>query len=271
VIDIYSNKGKSKLKTFYLLLDVSITAILLGYTSFYLIFNKNQSYIFFILIEIIIGIYVLLYIVEAKYKKILNGLCLLGFILVGSGYLIVLVIKTFPGGKDYMINFFIILVSLLVAAGVAVFGSIYGAKLGAEKSIEGTMEILKEQMRVELHEKEKLRIEKATYIQSIIATFLSKEMEKNYEILDITGVKNLPIGTNFKLEFDEYEKTKYILLENPTRIVREINKLYSLFDDILNLNDNNRIQDKLKKLDEIIAQKEIVDILFCDVKYSKNV
>lgn len=170
-----------------------------------------------------------------------------------------------------MTNFFSVLISSIVAAGIAVFGSIYGAKLSAEKSIEATMEILKEQMMVELQEKERLRIEKATYIQSIIVTFLKKEIEKNYDILDITGIKNLPIGTNFMLQFEEYEKTKYILLENPTRIVREINKLYSLFEDILGLNDNSRVQDKLKKLDEIIEQKEIVDILFSDVKYTRNV
>lgn len=177
----------------------------------------------------------------------------------------------YTGGKYNMINFVSILVSSIVAAGLAVFGSIYGAKIGAERSIEGTMKILKEQMRIELQEKEKNRIENATYTQSIIVTFLNKEIEKNYEILDITGEKNFPIGTDFKLQFDEYEKTKYILLKNPTRSVREINKLYSLFNDILALNDNNQVQDKLKKIDEIIQQKDMVDILLSDIKYMKNV
>lgn len=169
-----------------------------------------------------------------------------------------------------MMNFFSIIISSVVAAGIAVFGSIYGAKIGAERGVEGVMGVLREQMEIEKQEKEKERIEKATYIQSIIITFLNKEIDKNYDILDITGEKNLPIGTEFKLQFDEYEKTKYLLLENPTRTVREINKLYSLFNDIVVLNDNDKVQEKLKKIDEIIEQKDTIEILLSNIKYMKN-
>lgn len=170
-----------------------------------------------------------------------------------------------------MTNIISVLLGAIVAAGIAVIGSLYGVKIGSQRALEGIMNLLKEQMQVEAIAKEKDRVEKATYIQSIILTFLNKEIEKNYEILDITGVKNLPIGTNFQLRFDEYEKTKYVLLENPTRSVREVNKLYSLFYDIIDLNDNNQVQQKLSKLDQIIEQKEIVDILLSDIKYMKNV
>lgn len=271
MIFIKENRATPKLKRICLLLDIILSSAAVAYTGFYISYNKKEVYIFLLIIEILIGMYVYIVITDIKYKSVLYGFCLFCFILVGCGYLIVSLTKIFPGGKDIMLIFFSVLISSLVGAGIAVFGSIYGVKISSERSLKGIMEVLKEQKNVELHEKEKMRIEKATYIQSIILTFLNKEIEKNYEILDISGEKNLPIGTVFKLQFDEYEKTKYLLLENPTRSVREINKLYSLFDDILQLNDNNKIQDKIKKLDEIIEQKDMVDILLSEVKYTRNV
>lgn len=169
-----------------------------------------------------------------------------------------------------MLYILIALVSIIAASGIGAIGSIYGARFGSEKSMQAIMETIKEQKREENEQKEKERVERVTYIQSIISTFITREMKENFSILDLTGEKNLPIGTNFILKFDEYEKTKYVLLENPTRAVREINKLYAMFYEITNMNSNNQIQDKLKKMDEIIEEKDTIEILLSDVKYMKN-
>ena len=157
----------------------------------------------------------------------------------------------------------------IIGAFIAVFSYKYGLKTGSEKALKGILETFNEKFNLELKEKESEKREKIAYVQDIIATFLMKEMNRNYEILDISGKKNLPVGTEFELEFDTFEKTKFILLENPTRAIREIYKLYSMFEDITKLNDTSQVQDKLKKLDDIIQQKEIVDILLSDVKYMR--
>jgi hypothetical protein len=157
----------------------------------------------------------------------------------------------------------------IVGAVIAVVSYKYGLKNGGEKALKGILETFNEKFDRELKEKEREKREQIAYVQDIIATFLMKEMKKNYEALDISGKKNLPVGTEFDLEFVAFEKTKYILLENPTRTVREIYKLYSLFEDITKLNDTNQVQDKMNKLDEIIQQKDIVDILLSDVKYMR--
>jgi hypothetical protein len=157
----------------------------------------------------------------------------------------------------------------IVGAVIAVVSYKYGLKTGSEKALKGILETFNEKFNMEQKEKEREKREKTAYVQDIIATFLMKEMNRNYEILDISGKKNLPVGTEFELEFDAFEKTKYILLENPTRTIREIYKLYSMFEDITQLNDTSQVQDKLKKLDDIIQQKEIVDILLSDVKYMR--
>lgn len=161
------------------------------------------------------------------------------------------------------------LAGCVLGAALAVACYRFGFKAGSEKALQGIMEAFQEQLRQQAQEKEKEKREKTSYVQDIIATFLMKEINKNYELLDLSGKKNLPIGTEFKLEFSVFENTKYILLEYPTRTVREIYKLYSLFDDITNLNDTSQVQDKLKKFDEIMEQKELVEILLSDVKYMR--
>lgn len=163
------------------------------------------------------------------------------------------------------------LISVAAASGIGAVASIYSARMGAEKAMKAIMGVLEERRLDENLVKEKERIDRAAYIQSIIITFITREIGENYRALDITGERNIPIGTNFKLKFDEYEKSKYMLLENPTRSVREINKLYNLFYEIIEMNDNNQVQDKLKKMDQIIEQKDTIEILLSDIKYMKNI
>lgn len=166
--------------------------------------------------------------------------------------------------------YIVILLSILAASGIGAGGALYGARYGARKSIEAGLALLDQFKMEELARKEQEKTERAAYIQSILLTFLVREMNDNFELLDLSGDKNLPIGTNFILKFDEYEKTKYMLLENPTRSVREINKLYALFYEICGMNSNAQIQAKMKKMDEIIEVKDTVEILLSDVKLMKN-
>jgi hypothetical protein len=154
----------------------------------------------------------------------------------------------------------------ILASAICVFGTFYGARHGSDKAIMTIMKYLEDYRNEEAAIKEKQRLERAKYIQAVIITFLVRELEENYSLLDLEGTMNLPIGTVFKLKFEEYEKCKYLLLENPTITVKEINNMYNLLYEISKMNNTSQVQGKIKKIDEIVEKRDTLDILLSDIK-----
>jgi hypothetical protein len=263
-------KLNTKKNIVLIIIEVIISFLSLIYTGYLLNKYQNQIYSFIGLIILLIGIVVFIYLMELVERKTLFGVCFCCFLLIISGYFILILTKIYTDKQMMIITFYSTLVGALTASGIGLFGAAYGSRIGGKQAHEAAIEAIAAQIKHENEKRENEKKETNIYIRNIIVTFLQKEIKNNYEILDITGVKNLPIGTNFKLRFDEYEKSKYTLLMNPTTIVREINKLYCLFYEILELNENNQIQDKLNKLNEIIEQREAVEDLINDLQYKRK-
>lgn len=145
---------------------------------------------------------------------------------------------------------------------VGIAGTLFGTYIGARINYKSAMDAVKQEIAWNQDRLDKEKREKNEYIKNTIIMFIRREIEFNYNVLEITYSMNIPLEKKETISFYEYEKAKYKLLENPTPIVKEIIKLYELFKDMTLLRTNRADKDRVAKLDEIKKQKEILDKYF---------
>jgi len=149
----------------------------------------------------------------------------------------------------------------LLSAGVVLFSGLFGAWLGAKIQNKGAMDAIGKQIEKDEEKRAKDKREQDTFIGQVITNYLLSEIEWNYNMLDIWGSKDLPIGHKVELGYTEFEQAKYLILKNPNDQVRQIIKLYGLFKDIQAANPDRRDPGRLKILSQIIEQKKIIEDL----------
>lgn len=79
-----------------------------------------------------------------------------------------------------------------------------------------------------------------------------------------------PDGGNRAILFKEYDQAKYILLQNPSPIVKEINKMYMLFKEfsLLDLEVKNDFYTDI--INRIAKEKSILDEMFNNLEKHYN-
>lgn len=153
-------------------------------------------------------------------------------------------------------------ISLMVGILCSIFGMLLGVIIGAKTYSKGAIDTVNEILSHEREKSVKEKSKKEEYIFQMIMSFLKNEIEINYNVIGISTSKKIYILKNERLHFEEYERIKYRLLEHPTDMVKEINKLYRLFYDLLLLSPNIQDPERINKLDEIVKQKELLDTYF---------
>lgn len=172
--------------------------------------------------------------------------------------------KFFKANQDNMFQLFINSFSNIIPAFLGVFGSYLGAVYGGNKAIEATERQLAKQEEYE----NKKRKEDEKYINSVILNLIKFELEVNYSKVWISSKK--PDGGNRAILFKEYDQAKYILLQNPSPIVKEINKMYMLFKEfsLLDLEVKNDFYTDI--INRIAKEKSILDEMFNNLEKHYN-
>ena len=148
----------------------------------------------------------------------------------------------------------------ITIAGIA--GTLLGTYVGAKINYRSSQDAVKQEIAWDQDRLKQEKKEKNEYVRNTIIMFIKREIEFNYNVIEIVSTMNIPIEKREKINFYEYEKAKYELLKNPTPIVKEIIKLYELFKDITILRTNRADKDRIAKIDEIKKQKEVIDKYF---------
>ena len=140
---------------------------------------------------------------------------------------------------------------------IAPLGTILGVWIGSRIQAK----VMKKQNNREDEKRDKEKQEQDMFINQVVTNFLLTEIDWNYNILDISGTRCLPIEHKEHLRFNEFQEAKYLLLKNSNKLVREIIKLYSLFQDILAARPNRSDSGRLTILNQIIKQKGVIEDL----------
>lgn len=152
--------------------------------------------------------------------------------------------------------------SILIGLLGSIFGMLLGVIIGAKTYSKGALDAVNEKLTFERDRNVKEKKEREEYALNMIMSFLKNEIEINYNVIGISTSKKIYILKNERLHFEEYERIKYKLLEHPTDMVKEINKLYRLFYDLLLLSPSNQDPERINKLEDIVKQKDLLDAYF---------
>ena len=169
----------------------------------------------------------------------------------------VTIINTFFGGNKEMYQYYSSLIAGVFSASLGIAGSYMGAVIGGKKAIESS------KMQIDNQEKiiaEKLK-EKEKYIISMIIEFIKPEIEYNYNVTGIIDTLNIHLLDNRELEFEEYEKIKYRLLEHPIELVKTVNSLYLLFKSWNKVKHIDTSKECIKILNDIRIKKDKIEVL----------
>lgn len=203
--------------------------------SVYLAIRLNNRIFNLIAIGILLtGIFIIIMIIISKDNKVIIVVSLIFFlILFLLGYIGISISKLFKEKEDVMIGFYGSIISGIISAIIGAGGAIYGAKIGGKSAKDAVTAQIKYQndlINSERNSKEQLAIK-------IIVNFLWYEICYNCRMLDD---KNKALSTdkflkekpesyvyakNFK--FNDYNKTKYQLLNYNNVIVKNVIEVYN--------------------------------------------
>lgn len=153
-----------------------------------------------------------------------------------------------------------VLVGLLGTLGTLV-GALLGAWIGGKIQYKGAIDAIEKQIGKDEEKRTKEKQEKDTFINQVVTNYLLSEIEWNYNVLEISGSRNFPIEYRGILKFEEFRQAKYLLLENPNQLVREIIKLYDLFINIQAARTNKSDPGRIDLLNKILRQKRVIEAL----------
>lgn len=149
-----------------------------------------------------------------------------------------------------------------VLIGIAgIVGTLIGAIVGSVISNKGAEKSLKAQLEYEEQKRKAEDKQKYDYIYDTILNFIISELEHNFNVLEISNSRNFYVGTKYMLEFGEFDRVKYKLLENPTPLVKQIIVIYRLFYDMFPIVNNKNTINYTQKMNEIINVKNNIEEL----------